>query len=302
MSKISVVGAGRLGSLTAYHLMERRLCDELALVDVFREKAEGEAIDLRHCISSLGRTEIAGSDDYSITDGSDLVIVTAGIPRKPGETRLDLAKNNKKIMEAVLAGIGKHNKDHMLLIVSNPVDVMTYLAYKRAGLDEGKVFGLGTMLDTMRLKSELCINFNLKPEKLTAFVLGEHGDSMFPAYSLARYGGRRLSEAKGVTDAKLEEAFKKVKDSAMEVIKKKGATFYAPTLAVAEVAECIIKNQKKTLPLSTFQKEYGVCISVPVTAGGDGIAQADYNLTDDEKMKLEHSAGVLKKSIEEVGI
>lgn len=297
MTKISIIGAGRLGSLSGYHLMARRLADEIVLIDIMADRAEGEAIDLGHCTSAIGRTKIIGSDDYSLTAESDVIVITAGIPRKPGDTRLDLAKKNKKIMEEVLAKISEHNSDYILLMVSNPVDVLTYLAYKKSGLDAKKVLGLGTMLDTMRLRSQLCSVFDLEPQKLDALMLGEHGDSMFPAYSFATYDGGKLSKVDGISETKLAEVFEGVKDSAMQVIKKKGATFYAPTLAIAEVVDCIIGDSKRTLPVSTYNETYGVCISVPTIVGADGVSDVDYSLDEAEKKLLENSASVLKASI-----
>lgn len=295
--KISIIGAGRVGSTTAFLLMERKLCDEIALVDILGERVEGEALDLKHCTSATGSIKISGSDSYEITKGSDIVVITAGLPRKPGETRLDLANKNVKIVKDVVKNIREFNDDCLLFVISNPVDLMTYVTFKHSGFGSEKVFGLGTMLDTMRLRSTMAEELQLNPTSLDILMLGEHGDSMFPYFSMAKANGESLTEKYG--RERLDEIFQKVRDSAAQVIKKKGATFYAPAMAAAEVIECIVKNREEVLPLSNYLDDNDVYVSTPTHVGIDGTSKVDFTLSGEEKEKLDNSMSILRKYIED---
>jgi malate/lactate dehydrogenase len=249
--KISVIGAGRVGSTASFLLIERGLCEELVIVDIDKKKAVGEAMDLKHGSASQNRVRVIGTSDYSLTKNSDITIITAGIPRKPGESRLDLAKKNANIIRDITRNLVKYvNK--MILVVSNPVDLMTYLVLKESGLNDRKVFGLGTMLDTLRFKSILA-DLYLSSEGV--YIIGE-----------------RL----------------------------KGATFYAPAVGIAEVVECIVKDKKKTLPLSVHHDEFVICISNLVSVGGDGIRKADIRLNSEEKGRFLKSVRIIEKEIKKL--
>lgn len=299
--KISIIGSGRVGSTVAFSLIERRLCDELVLIDIVKERAMGEALDLRHCLSALKTNiKIKGSNDYALTKGSDIIIVTAGVPRRPGDSRLDLSKKNAEIMKDVVKKIKKFNKHCLLFIVSNPVDVMTYLALKVSGFDPSKVFGLGTMLDTVRLKSLISEEYNIAAANLQAFVIGEHGDSMLPFFSKATLNGIPL--IKRFKKDRLERIFRDTKIGAAEVIKKKGGTWFAPALAVSEVVESIVKDQKKTLPISMYREDLDVCIGFPSLVSKEGVKAMNLSLSKEENEKFLESIKILKNEIQKLGI
>jgi malate/lactate dehydrogenase len=286
--KISIIGAGRVGSQTAFVLAERGLCDEIVLIDILKERVLGEALDLKHCRSVLQKDIIvSGSDDYSLTKGSDIIIITAGVARKPGDTRLDLAKKNSKIMADIAR---KLPRDGLILVVSNPVDVMTYLVLKTTEMDIRRVFGLGTMLDTMRLRSLLYDRYGACSD---VYIVGEHGDSMLPVFgSLAEREKRE----------KLEETFESVRVGAAEVIRLKGATVYAPAVATAEVIQSIVRDERKLLPISAYREEYQVCISLPTIVGRNGLSFVDFALNEDERSRFEKSVKVLEKAIKELEV
>jgi malate/lactate dehydrogenase len=253
--------------------MERGLCDEIVLIDVLKHKAIGEALDLMHCSSVVEKkVKVVGSDDYSLVKGSDLIIITAGVPRKPGQTRLDLTKKNAKIINEI---IKKLPKEGLILVVTNPVDLMTCLALRLSGKDKSKVFGLGTMLDTIRFRS-LCGDANV-------CVIGEHGNSMLP-----------------IGQKKFTKVFEAVKIGAAEVIKLKGATCFAPAVAVAEVVKCIAMDEKKVLPVSAYREEYGVCISLPSLVGREGVSSTEIALNEKEEAMLMKSIEVLREEIKKM--
>lgn len=233
--KITIIGAGRVGSTAAFLMVERGLCDELVILDNNREKAVGEAMDIKHGSPAQKRVRVVGTDDYSLAKNSDITIITAGRSREPGESRLDLAKNNAAIVSEITEKIIQHSTK-MILVVSNPVDLMTYVVLKKSELNERKVFGLGTMLDTLRFKSILT-DLYLNSEDV--YIIGEHGDSMVPL----------LTGVKEIDMDKYINLIEGVRKVAADVIRLKGATFYAPAVAVTEVVEYIVKDKKKTLPL-----------------------------------------------------
>jgi malate/lactate dehydrogenase len=284
--KITVIGAGKVGSTAAFLLVERNLCDELVIVDINRDRAVGEAMDLKHGSSAQKRIRIIGTNDYSLTKNSDITIITAGIPRKADESRLDLAKKNAGIIREITKKLVKYN-NKMLLVVSNPVDLMTYLVYKESEYNERKVFGLGTMLDTLRFKSILS---DLYLELEHVFIIGEHGDSMVPVIS----GIKEIDKDKYLN---LVEGVRKV---AAEVIRLKGATFYAPAVAIAEVVESIVKDKKKTMPLSVHDDEHDIYISNLVTVACDGVRKADIRLNADEKERFLKSARIVEREIKKI--
>jgi len=284
--KISVIGAGKVGSTAAFLIVERGLCDELVIVDVNKEKAIGEAMDLKHGSPAQHRVRVIGTDDYSLTKNSNITVITAGIPRKPNESRLDLAKRNSQLIKDITKNIVSHTSG-IILVVSNPVDLMTYLVYKESGFNEKKVFGLGTLLDTLRFKSILA---DLYLGTKDVFIIGEHGDSMVPV----------LSGVKEIDMDKYLNLIEGVRRVAADIIRLKGATFYAPAVAIAEVLESIIKDKKKTLPLSVYHKEYDICISDLVTVGCDGARKADIRLNSEEKGRFLKSVRIIEKEIKKI--
>lgn len=286
--KVSVIGAGKVGSTIAYTLLMRRLLDELVLVDIAEERVKGEALDLRQGQSGLGtNVKITGSSDYSLTAGSDIVIVTAGIGRKPGDSRLDLARKNSNIMRGIIEKV-KVNENGILVIVTNPVDIMTYLALEVSGLDKNRVFGLGTTLDTVRLWSLLSEEFDIDASSLGVFIIGEHGDSMLPVFS---HLGPEFERER------LFKVFENVKLGAADVIRLKDATTFAPALAVAKVVESIVNDRGDVLPMSTYHEDLGVCIGFPSNITRSGAHPIEFELNEEEREKFLKSAEIIKREI-----
>jgi|Deesub1362A_J573_1020465.scaffolds.fasta_scaffold00016_80 malate/lactate dehydrogenase len=284
--KISIIGAGRVGSQIAFVLMERGLCDEIVIIDIIKDRAQGEALDLLHCSSEIDKKiKISGGDDYSLVNGSEIIIITAGVARKPGDTRLDLAKKNSQIMQDIVRRLPKEG---LILVVSNPVDVMTYQVLKSTNKDKTEVFGLGTMLDTMRLRSLLLEKYGKCDE---VYIIGEHGDSMIPVFG-------KLAERGNMNE--LKSVFENVRKGAAEVIKLKGATVFAPAVAVAKVVQSVVRDERKILPISALREEYGVCISLPTIIGKKGANFIDFELNEEEKDGLLKSVEVLKKAKEQL--
>ncbi|RMF90040.1 MAG: malate dehydrogenase [Methanobacteriota archaeon] len=284
--KISVIGAGRVGSTAAFLLVERGLCDELVLVDVNKDRAVGEAMDLKHGASATHRVRVIGTDDYSLTKNSDITIITAGIPRKPGESRLDLAKKNADIIKDITKKLVKYTNG-IFLVVSNPVDIMAYLVYKESGINERRVFGLGTMLDTLRFRSILADLYLATDD---VYIIGEHGDSMLPV----------LSWVKEIDKDKYLNLFEGVRKAAADVIRLKGATFYAPAVAIAEVVESIVKDKKRNMPLSVYHDEFDIYISNIVSVGRDGVRKSDVRLNAEEKERFLKSVRIIEKEIKKL--
>ncbi len=292
--KLGFVGAGRIGSTTAFTCIQHLDLDEVVLVDIVEDLAVGEAMDLSHAIVGLDKyAKIVGGSDYSLLKGCDLIVVSAGLARKPGMTRLDLAKKNAEIIRSVAKNIVKHAKDSKILVVTNPLDVMTYVMWKETGKDRREVFGMGSLLDSVRLKERI-IALGGKPKKV--FMMGEHGDSMFCPKSLAEVEG----------DVDLDRAIEETRGVAMEVIKRKGATFYAPAICIYRMIKAVLEDTKEEIPTSVvLQGEYGisdVALGVPVILGREGVERiVEYDLTDEEKAMLMRSAEILRERLSELG-
>lgn len=278
--KITVVGAGNIGSTTSLLIAERGLCDELVIVDIASDKVTGVALDLGHCGFIHNNIKVVGTADYSASKGSDLTIITAGMPRMPGESRLDLAKKNAGILKGVVHNLIRHT-DGMYLVVSNPVDVLTFIALKESGMSPQKVFGLGTMLDTLRLRSLMPGN-----DASRVLVVGEHGDSMVPVFS--GLGGDRKSMLK---------FFEEVRYGAAQVIKLRGFTAFAPSVAIAEVVESIAKDEGKVMPLSLYHEEYDVCISTLTKVGKNGVTRMPLKLSREEEDDFQKSVKVIDETL-----
>ncbi|MFH1789108.1 MAG: malate dehydrogenase [Candidatus Altiarchaeota archaeon] len=301
--KVTIIGAGRVGSTTAFCLMERGLAQNICLVDVAGERARGEGLDLMHCSSSLARNvSVSGSDDYAIAKGSDIVVITAGIPRKPGDTRLDLLKKNTGIMKDITGELAQHCEDPILLVVSNPVDVMTYVAYKTSKLDHKRVFGLGTMLDTLRFRSLMVEKLNLPPQDVSTLMLGEHGDSMFPVYSQTFIRQKTVEESGILGREDFYGIADYVRESAAEVIKLKGATYYAPAVAVCEVVDSVVGDKKRILPVSVYSQEHDIYVSTLAKVGAFGVQYVDTRFNDEERESFAKSVGVLKNACAQTGV
>ncbi|MCR5312005.1 MAG: L-lactate dehydrogenase [Lachnospiraceae bacterium] len=309
--KIAVVGCGFVGAASAFALMESGLFSEMVLVDVNKDKAEGEALDISHGLPFARPMKIYAGD-YSDTADAAIIVVTAGAGQKPGETRLDLVKKNVGIFKSMIPEIAKYNKDGILLIVANPVDVLTFAAQKLSGFPESRVFGSGTVLDTARFKFLLGEHLAVDSRSIHAFIIGEHGDSEIAAWSSANVSGvpiNNFCEMRGhfEHDKAMYEIAENVKNSAYRIIEKKGATYYGIAMSVRRICEAIMRDEKSILPVSTIKHgEYGidgVALSMPTIVGRTGVeGYAPIELSDKELEALQASASTLKKVLEESGL
>ena len=306
--KVAVVGCGFVGSASAFALMESGLFSEMVLIDVNKEKAEGEALDISHGLPFAKPMQIYAGDYKDAADAA-VVVVTAGAGQKPGETRLDLVKKNVGIFKSIIPEIAKYNKDGILLIVANPVDILTYAAAKLSGFPENRVFGSGTVLDTARLKYLLGEHLEIDSRSVHAFIIGEHGDSEIAAWSSANVSGIPLNdfcEMRGhyEHDKSMKRIADDVKNSAYGIIEKKGATYYGIAMSVRRICEAIIRDEKSILPISSIQHGDfgidGVALSMPAIVGRDGVlGSVPIKLNDEEIAALQESANTLKKVIDD---
>ncbi|MDT3843113.1 MAG: L-lactate dehydrogenase [Bacillota bacterium] len=305
--KAAVVGCGFVGSASAFALMESGLFSEMVLIDVNREKAEGEALDISHGLPFAKPMQIYAGD-YRDAEDAAVVVVTAGAGQKPGETRLDLVNKNIAIFKSIIPEIVKFNREGILLVVANPVDILTYVAAKLSGFPKNRVFGSGTVLDTARLKYLLGEHLGIDSRSVHAFIIGEHGDSEIAAWSSANVSGIPLNafcEMRGHFDhdKAMKEIAESVKNSAYEIIEKKGATYYGIAMSVRRICEAIIRDEKSILPISSIQNgDFGiddVALSMPAIVGRDGVEGAvPIRLSEDEKAALQASAKTLKKVLD----
>ncbi len=306
--KVAIIGCGFVGSASAFALLESGLFSEIVLIDANKDKAEGEALDIAHGAPFARPTKIYAGEYKDIADAS-IVIVTAGAGQKPGETRLDLVKKNVGIFKSVIPSITEYNKDGILLIVANPVDVLTYAAAKISGFPENRVFGSGTVLDTARFKYLLGEHLEVDSRAVHAFIIGEHGDSEIAAWSSANVSGIPVNdfcEMRGHFEhaKSMERIAEEVKNSAYEIIEKKGATYYGIAMSVKRICEAIVRDEKSILPISSIQhNNYGisdVALSMPAIVGREGVeCTVPYELSKKEVEALQESAKTLKEVIDD---
>ena len=285
--KLGFIGAGRVGSTSAFTCIQHMDVDEVVLIDIVEDLAIGEAMDLTHAAAALNKyPRIVGGSDYSLLRGCDVVIVTAGLARKPGMSRLDLATKNAEIIRDIAKKLIQHAPESKILVVTNPVDVMTYVMWKESGKPRNEVFGMGNLLDTSRLK----VILKEKMEKV--FVMGEHGDSMFLP--------------KTITDININKAVEEIKSVATKIIEKKGATTFGPAVCIYRMVRAVVMDTKEEMPVSAvLQGEYGiedVAIGVPVILGKNGIEKiVEYKLNDEDINALRRSAEIIKEKLKELG-
>ena len=309
--KVAIIGAGFVGSSSAFALMQKGIFNELVLIDANKARAEGEAMDISHGLAYSNSMRIYAGEYEDISDAK-IIIITAGAAQKVGETRLDLIKKNSKIMTSIVNEIVRVKAEGLLLIVANPVDVLTQVALKVSGFGKERVFGSGTVLDTARLKYLLSEKLRVDTRNVHAVIMGEHGDSEFVAWSFANVSGMPIKKflcLRGYKDMEQlkEEIHVEVRDSAYKIIERKGATYYGIALSVTRICECIVKNQHSMLPISTLlEGEYGVtnvALSVPAILGSDGVeAVLELPLSSNEILELHHSADTLEATFNELGL
>ena len=314
MSKITVIGAGSVGATIANDLMIQGTASEIVLVDINKQKAFGEALDIYQG-APFCSPAIVRSGDYQAAANSDIVIITSGLPRKPGQTRLELAQVNVNILKDITPQIVRVAPKAIYIIVSNPVDVLTYVFHKISGLPEHQISGSGTILDTSRLQSALAKRFCISPKNVHAHVYGEHGDSSFVPWSLVHIANNHIDEYKqlspdgeritwkGAEEYEAIEQF--VKTSGGQVIKAKGATFYAVAMSVCHLCKCVMSTAGTALTVSTMMHgEYGVddvCLSTLALVDNTGVRGKILNkLTDEETARLQNSANKLKEVIHKI--
>jgi len=314
MNKITIIGSGNVGATIAYSLTLQGLASEIVMIDINSEKVLGEALDIRQGVPFCHPCSVyAGS--YIDAEDSDIVIITSGIARKPGQSRLDLAQTNVDVIKSIIPEITKHAPDAIYLIVSNPVDILTYTMCKISGIPENRIIGSGTILDTARLRARLSEHYSISQSNCHAYVMGEHGDSSFVPWSLANISNVPIDEChisftneeKILQPINREETEEYVRKSGGRVIKRKGATFYAVSISVCHIVKCLLSGIDTTMTVSTMMHgEYGiddVCLSTLSVVGNNGIrSDVILPLNDEEISKLRHSADCLKKIIKNVKI
>ncbi len=307
--KAVMIGCGYVGSAAVFSLMESGLFSEIAMIDADVAKAEGEAMDISHGIPFVRHMKIYAGTYEDVKDAA-IVIITAGANQKPNETRLDLVHKNVAIYKSIIQEIVKQNFKGILLVVSNPVDILTYVTVKLSSLPENRVIGSGTVLDTARLKYEVAEQLHVDSRSVHAFIIGEHGDSEIAAWSSANVSGIEIEdfcEMRGHEDTEesTNEMANKVKNSAYEIIKRKSATYYGVAVAIRRICEAIVRDEKSILPVSSIMHgQYGiegVALSMPTIIGKNGIeTKVPISLDEDEIKDLQKSANILKDILGEI--
>lgn len=304
--KAAIIGCGFVGSTTAFGLVQSGFFSQLVLIDANRPKAEGEAMDLSHGLPFARPMKIFAGAYSDLTDCA-LIIITAGANQKPGETRMDLVHRNTAILKSIIPEIVRHNQEAVLLMVTNPVDILTYAALKLSGFPESRVIGSGTVLDSARLKYLLGEHLAVDSRSVHAFIIGEHGDSELPVWSGANVSGVALDhfcELRGHFDhpATNERIYREVRDSAYDIISRKGATYYGVAMAVTRIALAIARDEHSILPVSSMLHGFygvdGLCMSIPAVVGRSGVETVlDLSLSPLEQSGLLQSAEALRQVI-----
>lgn len=298
-NKVSIVGCGRVGMTTAYSILLQGIANEIVLFNRTLERVKGEELDLEHGMAYLDSATIKATNDYTDLADSDVIIYTVGCAQKPGETRLDLVDKNVAILQKCLPQIIRHAPDAILLLIANPVDILTYKAYLMANWPKGRIFGSGTSLDTSRFRFHLSEFLHVSPHSIHAYILGEHGDSSFPALSSAFVGGQPLTSFANFSAEKAMAAYQKTRDAAYRIIKSKGSTYYGIASVTTRLVESILRDEKAifpvSIPLHHYYEQSGIALSVPCVIGRDGVEEIiEIKLNWEEKQSLEKSAKILK--------
>ena len=308
--KCAIIGCGFVGATIAFALTQKSLFSELVLIDSNHAKAEGEAMDLSHGLPFAHPMKVYAGYYKDIAD-CYLIIITAGTAQRPNETRLDMVHKNVEIFKSIIPNITKYNNSAILLVVSNPVDILTYCTIKLSGFPAGRVLGSGTVLDTARLKYHLGQQLCVDSRSIHAFIIGEHGDSELAVWSSANVSGIDLEDFHGLCsscrEVSFNQTYENVRDSAYEVIERKGATYYGIAMAVTKIVLAIIRDEHSVLPVSGYvDGHYGLsdlCIGVPSIVGSNGIEKVlDIPLNEEENERLINSVKTLKKVISELDI
>ncbi len=305
--KVVIVGVGMVGMSYAYSLLNQNICDELVLIDINKERAKGEAMDLAHGLPFAPSSMKISSGDYSDCADADLITVCAGAPQKPGESRRDLLQKNYKVLKSIIDPITESGFDGVFLVASNPVDIMTQAVYNLSGFPSGRVIGSGTTLDSARLRHMMSDYFKINPRNVHAYVIGEHGDSEFVAWSNAAISVKPLSELEKDNPELMKDMQKiavDVRESAYEIIKAKRATYYGIGMVLARLTRAILFNENSVFTISTYLKgeygEKGIYAGVPCVVNQNGAGRIlEMKLNDEEKEKFKQSCRILREMVEE---
>jgi len=305
--KITIVGAGNVGATAAHWAAAKELGD-IVLVDIVEGVPQGKGLDLLEAMPVAGSdVNIIGTNGYEETKDSDVVIITAGIPRKPGMSRDDLITTNTNIVKAVTEQVCKYSPNAFLIVVSNPLDAMTYVAYKISGFPRNRVMGMAGVLDTARFRTFLAQELNVSVEDIVAFVLGGHGDTMVPLVRYCSVGG--IPVTKLISKERLDQIVQRTRDGGIEIVNylKTGSAYYAPSISAVEMAEAILKDKKRILPVAAYlEGEYGykdIVCGVPVKLGGNGIEYIyELDFTDEEKIMFEKSVKAVQELISKTNL
>ncbi len=300
---ITVIGAGKVGSAAAFNILRFRISD-VVLIDVVEDLAKGEALDMMQTAPAIEFDgKIKGTNDFSEMASSEIVIVTAGEARKPGMTRTDLMSKNAQIIKSIVKEVMKYAAECKLMLVTNPVDIMTYIAYKESGLPRNRVFGMGNILDTLRFRSYIATELHVSREDIRALVIGEHGDSMVPLIEYASVSGIPITRL--LKKEQIEKIVNSTVTSGSDVITLKGSTVYAPGAVIAIMADAILRGRNRVMGVSTYlQGEYGfsdVSIGVPTVLGKNGVEKIlKLELTPQTRKRFEKSVSIIKESIKKL--
>ena len=300
MNKIVLIGCGNVGMAYSYALVnQKEYVDELVLVDINKDKCIGEALDLNHCMAYSPSKIKVRVGDYSDCSDAKIVVIAAGANQAPGETRMDLIDKNSKIFKTIVDGVMESGFDGIFLVATNPLDVMTYLTLKYSGLPANKVIGSGTTLDTARLRFLLSERLGVCPKNIEAYVIGEHGDSEFIPWSNVNIAYKKINEILSMDE--LMNIENEVRNSAYEIINRKGATYYGIGMCLVRITNAILENKNIILPVSSWDKENNICISTPAIVGKDGVKDKIFiPLDSEEEAKLINSINIIKDAISKI--
>lgn len=311
-SKVVIIGTGLVGMSYAYSLLNQGVVEELVLIDINKEKAVGESMDLNHGLAFSPRKMKIYAGDYSDCVDAHLVVVTAGVNQKEGEARLDLLNRNAKILKSVVKSVMNSGFNGIFLVASNPVDILTYIVWKESGLPKGRVIGSGTTLDTARLRYEISSSINVSVRNVHAYILGEHGDSEFVCWSNTFIGAKPIKDVIEDIDEinfeDMDKIYNRVKNAAYEIISRKGATYYGIGIALVRITSAILNNENRILPISVLNDgvyaiEDDVYIGLPAVINKDGVHHVvKLKLSEEESEQLNYSANLLRKYLDEMDI
>ena len=297
MNKVVLIGCGNVGMAYSYALVNQKVyVDELVLIDINKDKCEGEAMDLNHCMAYSPSKIKVRVGDYSDCSDAKIIVIAAGANQAVGESRMDLIHKNSNIFKSIISEVMKNNFKGIFIVATNPLDVMTYITLKLSGLDAGRVIGSGTTLDTSRLRYMLSLETGVNPKNIEAYVIGEHGDSEFVPWSNVNIAYQKVSSL--LSGERLNKIEEEVRTSAYEIIEKKGATAYGIGMCLVKITNAIIEDKNSILPVSSWDKNNNICISTPAIVGKNGVKDKIFvPLNQEEEEKLKNSIKTIKDAI-----